>query len=111
MAKSCFHHRIVRAWPGNSTAPTCVTSVVGLLSPAVVGFFDTPMRKAVSISSTRNADVPGKGNSYEFQERYRQRHDRRLLRRRPHHDHCPGIRSAEAAAAHHGQMLRHRNEG
>ncbi len=28
-----------------------------------------------------------------------------------HHDHCPGIRSAEAAAAHHGQMLRHRNEG
>ncbi len=43
----------------------------------------------MSISSTRNADVPGKGNSYEFQERYRQRHDRRLLRRRPHHDQQP----------------------
>src|SRR5712664_2222224 len=73
------------------------------MSPAVVRRFDRPTAKALSMLSTRN-DFPGKGNSYEFQKRLRQRHDRRLLRR-------PGIRRAEAAAAHHGQMLRHRNEG
>src|SRR6266849_4423736 len=52
----------------------------------------------------------GKDNSHEFQKHDRQCHNSRLLSRRPHYDRYPGIRWAEATAAHDGQMLRHRNE-
>ena len=37
--------------------------------------------------------------------------DRQCLRRRPDDGHYAGIRGAEAAATHHGQMLRHCHEG
>ena len=64
-------------------------------SPAIVGFFGKPTVRLCRRPAT--PDVPGKGSSHEFQEHYRQRYNRRLLRRRPHDDRCPGIRSAKAA--------------
>src|SRR6266404_3842443 len=82
---------------GNSTAPTCVTSIVGencvyVVDPQRPMFpgKETPMNSKNVIA---NATIAGSFAAALTMIT------------------APGLRSAEAAAAHHGQMLRHRTEG